>query len=82
MICTNCTSKEGISNFKGKDTLSGEAAVKMFYLPTEKGSTLKGNNLLPFPIRVDTFLEGDWCAGKETRSHKNCLPCKKWQKIY
>ena len=34
-------------------------AVKiLFCLPSEKGSTLKGKNLLPFPFRVDLLSEG------------------------
>ena len=42
----------------------------MFLLPSEKGSTLKGNNLLPFfPFRADSFSEGFQCAEKLTGSH-------------
>ena len=41
----------------------------LFCPPSEKGSTLKGKNLLPkgskfFPFRVDPFSEGAWCAEK------------------
>ena len=48
---------------RGIDTLSGNATLpKLFCLPSEKGSTLKGKNLLPgklfFPFRVDHF--SDW----------------------
>ena len=59
---------------------SREATPNLFCIPSEKGSTLKGKKLLLgnkcFPLRVDLFSEGDWCAGKQTRSLKNCLPCK------
>ena len=34
------------------------------FFPSEKGSTLKGKNLLPLAFRVDPFSEGDLCAGK------------------
>ena len=54
-------------------------SVKFVLLPSEKGYTLNWKNLLPFP--VDPFSEGIWCAGQQTRSHKSCLPCKKWWKI-
>ena len=54
---------------------------KLFYLSSGKGSTLKERNLLPkgskfLSFRVDPFLEGAWCSGKQTGSHKSCLPCK------
>ena len=48
-----------------------------FCLPSEKGSTLKGKNLLPF--RVRPFSEGIWFAGEQTRSF---LPRKKWYLVY
>ena len=41
----------------------------VFCLSSSKGSTLKGKNLL-LP----------WCAGKQTISYKNCLPCNKCKK--
>ena len=67
--------------------LSGEVTLsKWFCLPSEKVSTLKGKNLLPiefapmgskfFPFRVDSFSEGNWCAGMQKESHKSCFPCK------
>ena len=31
-----------------------------------------------FPFGVDFFLEGAWCAGKQTRNHKSCLPWCMW----
>ena len=62
-------------------TLSREVTQsKWFCLPSEKESSLKGKNLLP--RKVDPFSEGTWCAGKQTGSHKSCLPYKKWQKNY
>ena len=49
----------------------------LFCLPSEKGSTLKGKNLLPvganFPFRVDPFLEGTCYVSKQSGSHKGCL---------
>ena len=29
-----------------------------------------------FPLRVSNFSEVAWLAGKQTESHKSCLPCK------
>ena len=44
-----------ITYIKGMDTLSGEATLgKLFCLPSEKGSILKGNNLLP--LGANSFL--------------------------
>ena len=34
-----------------------------------------------FPFRVDPFSEEALYAGKQTGSHKSCLPCKKKSKI-
>ena len=64
--------------FKSKtriDTHSGEATVKIVLLPSEKGSTLKGKNLLPlgvnsFLFRVDPLSEGDWCAKTQKKKQK------------
>ena len=40
---------------RGMDTLSGEVTLsKVFCLPSEKGSTLKGKNLLP--VGANSFL--------------------------
>ena len=43
----------------------------------EKGTTLKGKNLLS--LGANSFLlpfsEGAQCAGKQTGSYKSCLPC-------
>ena len=42
-------------------TLTGDVILSiLFRLPSEKGSTQKGNNLRPF--RVDLFSEGDFSA--------------------
>ena len=35
-----------------------------------------------FPCKADTFSKEGWSTGKQTGSHKSCLPCKTWQKIY
>ena len=40
---------------RGTDTLSGKSTLsKLFYLPSEKGFTLKGKNL--FPAAANSFL--------------------------
>ena len=56
------------------DSLSRAVTFKkQFSLPSEKGSTLKGKNLLPNSfLYEDFFSEGS----KQTRSHKNCLLSK------
>ena len=67
---------------RGMNTLSVETTLlKLLCLPSEKGSTPKGKNLLPigskfFPFSVDPFLEGTWCAGNQTGTHKSYLPFK------
>ena len=50
--------REHVDSFSREPTLS-----KLFLLPTEKGSAVKGKNLPPlesyiFHLSVDTFLEG------------------------
>ena len=58
------------NNFKEIGTFSREATLsKLFCLLFEKGSTLKGKNLLPmgansFLLEWTSFSEGAWCAGK------------------
>ena len=53
--------------------------LKLFCPSSEKESSLKGKNLLPFfPFRVDPFSEGSWCVGKQRGSHKIFLTCTKW----
>ena len=60
-------------NFQGK---------QLFYfhvcLPSRYGSTLKEKNLLPrskfFSLRVDLILKALHCPGKQTGSHKSCVP--------
>ena len=37
-----------MTRVKGLETLSGEEIINNFCFPSEKGSTLKGKNLLPF----------------------------------
>ena len=60
---------------------------ELFYLSSKKRvysekkkkkKKKKKKEILPigrkmFPFRVDPFLEGDWCAGKQKGSHKSCL---------
>ena len=44
-----------IKSLKGLDILSGDAVLStLFLLPSEKGPTLKGKNLLP--VGADSFL--------------------------
>ena len=57
-----------------------------FCLPSEKGSTLNGKNLLAplgskfIPFRADLFLERTSCVGRQTGSHKSYLPYKEMAK--
>ena len=69
-----------MQSFKGnKHSGSREAALsKLFLPPFWKSIHIK---MKLFSFRVDPFSEGDCCVGKQTGSHKSCLPCKKWQKI-
>ena len=60
------------------DTLPGKATLlKLFYLPSEKSSTLKkiicfqGGECLIF--RDDSLPKGGWSAGKQTGSHTQIL---------
>ena len=59
---------------------------ELFQLPSEKGSTIKGKNLLPFGansflLELNSLKKG-WCARKQTGSQIICLPCEKWRKLY
>ena len=62
--------QETIRFLKGKrHTFKGDNSIKIILLPSEKGFTLKGKNLLPkgskfFPFRVNPFSEGIRYAGK------------------
>ena len=58
-----------VAAFLGETTL-----LKLFCLPTEKRSTSNGSRF--FPFRVDLILEGIWCSGEQTGSHRSSLPCK------
>ena len=64
------------------NALSGEATVlKLFCLPSKKGSALKQKEFAPtrskfFLFRVDLFPEGDFCVGKQTGSTKVVLLIK------
>ena len=56
-------------------SFKGDNSVQIVCLPSEKGSILKGNNLLPignkfFPFWMDTFSEGNCFAGKQRKSQK------------
>ena len=57
---------------------------------SEKGSTLKGKNLLSFfkfefgPFWKGIYyllLEGALYAEKQTGNHRSCLPCEKWVSV-
>ena len=67
------------SYIKGsKDTISGEATLlNLLLIPFEKGSTRKGNNLLP----VLSFLAGRLFQQIANRNKKLSF-FQKWQKIY
>ena len=62
------------------DTVSGVATLAKLFLPSKKGSTLKGKKLLR--LWVYSYLlsrllfRRACCAGKQTGSNKSCLPCK------
>ena len=56
-----------LKTLKGDDTLTGRQLLSKFYLPSEKWSTLKGKNLLPFLFRVDPFPEGTWYVKMQNR---------------
>ena len=55
-----------MASFKGIDTFTRETTLaKLFLLPSEKGSSLKGKNLLPrgansFIFRVDPYIKEYW----------------------
>ena len=63
----------------GVDTVSREVILsKVLLLPSEKGSTLKGKNLLPpgnkfFPFRVDPFSEEVWHIVQKVRNYSYLL---------
>ena len=84
--CCCCCFSTNIPSLSAADvkgnwyTFREATLIKIGLLPLEKGSTIKGENLLP--KGVDPFLEGTWCAWKQAGSHKSCLPCTKWQKVY
>ena len=62
----------------------GDYSIKIFSLPSENVSVLKGKNLLPdgaFSFLLEkTLFRRVWLAGKQRGSHKSCLPCKTLRK--
>ena len=66
---------------RGIDTLSGRQLCQNYFCRiSEKGSILKGKNLYLgeiLSIQRRPLLKGDYCAGKQTRYHKSCLPSRK-----
>ena len=61
-------------------TFKGGNSFKFVFLPLWKWVYPKGKNLLSRGANSfleQTLSERTWCAGKQTRSHKSCLPCKK-----
>ena len=74
-----CHSSEESETLRGLNTFSGKATVKVVCHPSEKGSTLKEKKNAPLgrkdlPITMDPISERGWRAGKQTESHKSCLP--------
>ena len=71
---------------KGMNALSMEATLsKLFRLPSELGSILKGKNLLPsgansFLLEWTLFRKDLLCM-KANKNQKSCLPCEKGQKF-
>ena len=53
-----CFHGEIVQKLRGMDTFMGGSSVKIDFSPFQKGSTLKGKNLLPFPFGVgaNSFL--------------------------
>ena len=49
----------------------------LFYLSSEKGSTLKVKNCTSLAVREDPFSEGTFCTRRQRRSHKSSLPITK-----
>ena len=62
----------GMKGLREMDTFSRETTLsKLFFLPSEKGSTLNGKNLLPlFLFRVDPFQKGFTCRKANRKSQK------------
>ena len=76
---------------RGIDMLSGEGnyfqncfvlfwkginSIKKEFAHTEAGGGGGGGGgKLLFLYRGNPFPDRDWCAGKQTESHKSCLPC-------
>ena len=72
---------------RGIDIFSREITLSNLILSSsEKGSTLKGKNLLP--VGANSFLLEETLFGmglstrKQPGSHRSYLPCEEWQKIY
>ena len=66
----------GIASGK-KNTVYGEAALPLFYLPCQWDQLLQKRicsfRSKFFTLRVDPILEGPCCIGKQTGSHRSCL---------
>ena len=72
---------------RGMNSLSKEITLKYGFDPSWKWVYSTWKEFAPlgskfFPFRVDPFSEEHWWTGKPTGSHKNCLHCQKWRKIY
>ena len=68
------------------DTLLGEETqTKLFYFPSENGSTLKGKNLLP--MGANAFLS-EWATfrkgfmSRKANKLQKLSPCKKCTHVY
>lgn len=55
---------------------------KMALLSCQHMATRKGKNLLSRKQILYFKRSPAWCTGKQSESHKSCLPLTKWPKIY
>ena len=70
--------KEGMEKIQGNGYHFRGSNSVIIIFSFCKGSNLTGKNLLPFPFRIDPFIEGAWC---KRGSHRSFLPCKEWKII-
>ena len=65
----------------------GSYSKTLFSSPYWKGVYSKRKEFAPrgskfYPFRVDPFSEGYWREGKQSGSHKSCIPFQKWREIH
>ena len=68
-------------HFQGGGGEGGATLSKLFYSRLKRGLFLKHRICSQreskyYPFRIDPFLDGAWCAWKQTGNHKSCPPCK------